>query len=145
MYARIPRIGKRYASLAIVLFPIPQLVLSGNLPPTTFNRNSGAPHTPTINTTDPMPISCTSAPPNHHAHLGSSYQLTSDRTNLPQPHGEHGNSYTVPTPILNTLQLLGLSISKAYSSLLCNDMFQLHPTAPAFDLFFSSLRKIHTP
>ncbi len=31
-----------------------------------------------------------------------------------------GNSYTAPTPSLHTLQLVGLSISKAYSSLLCN-------------------------
>ena len=50
-----------------------------------------------------------------------------------------GNSYTAPTPSLHTLQLLGLSISKskAYSSLLghatCTP--QLHPTAPAFDLY----------
>jgi len=48
-----------------------------------------------------------------------------------------GNSYTAPTPSLHTLQLIGLSISKAYSSLLCNatNIFQLHPTAPAFDLY----------
>ncbi len=60
-----------------------------------------------------------------------------------------GNSYTAPTPSLHTLQLLGLSISKAYSTLLCNAtcMFQLHttPTAPAFDLYkLSSLWKIRT-
>jgi hypothetical protein len=48
-----------------------------------------------------------------------------------------GNSYTSPPPSLCTLQLIGLSISKAFSSLLCNAtrMFQLPPTAPAFDLF----------
>jgi hypothetical protein len=49
-----------------------------------------------------------------------------------------GNSYTAPTPSLHsTLQLIGLSISKAYSSLLCNATctFQLHPTAPAFNLY----------
>ncbi len=46
-----------------------------------------------------------------------------------------GNSYTAPTPSLHTLQLVGLSISKAYSSLLCaTRTFQLHPTDPAFDL-----------
>ena len=58
-----------------------------------------------------------------------------------------GNSYTAPTPNLQTLQLLGLSVSKAYSTLLCNAtcMFQLHPTAPAFDLYtLSSLWKILT-
>jgi hypothetical protein len=49
----------------------------------------------------------------------------------------YGNSYTAPTPSLHTLQLLGLSISKAYSSLLCNATrtFQLHPTAPSLDLY----------
>jgi hypothetical protein len=45
--------------------------------------------------------------------------------------------HTAPTPSLHTLQLFGLSISKVYSSLLCNATrtFQLHPTAPAFDLY----------
>jgi hypothetical protein len=48
-----------------------------------------------------------------------------------------GNSYTAPTPSIHTLQLIGLSISKAYSSLLCNATrtFQLHPTAPSLDLY----------
>ncbi len=48
-----------------------------------------------------------------------------------------GNSYTAPTPSLFTLQLLGLSISKAFSLLLWNatHMFQLPPTTPAFDLY----------
>jgi hypothetical protein len=47
-----------------------------------------------------------------------------------------GNSYTAPTPSLYTLQLLGLIISTAFSSLLCNATrtFKLPPTAPAFDL-----------
>jgi hypothetical protein len=47
------------------------------------------------------------------------------------------DSYTAPTPSLHTLQLIGLSISKAFSSLLCNATrtFQLHPTAPTFDLY----------
>jgi hypothetical protein len=31
-----------------------------------------------------------------------------------------GNSYTAPTPGIHTIQLLGLSLSKAYSSLLCS-------------------------
>ena len=49
-----------------------------------------------------------------------------------------GNSYTAPTPSLHTLKLIGLSISKVNSSLLCNatHTFQLHPTAPTlFDLY----------
>jgi hypothetical protein len=48
-----------------------------------------------------------------------------------------GNSYTLPTPSIHTLQLIGLSISKAYSSLLCNATrtFRLHPTVPTFDLY----------
>jgi hypothetical protein len=48
-----------------------------------------------------------------------------------------GNSYTAPTPSLHSLQLIGLSKSKAYSSLLCNAtcMLQLHPTALVFDLY----------
>jgi hypothetical protein len=57
-----------------------------------------------------------------------------------------GNSYTAPTPSLHTLQHLGLSISKAYSSLLCNATRkrQLHPTAPTLNFINSSLWKIHT-
>ena len=48
-----------------------------------------------------------------------------------------GNSYTAPTPSLHTLQLIGLSISKAYNSLLClaTRTIELHPTVPAFDLY----------
>jgi hypothetical protein len=48
-----------------------------------------------------------------------------------------GNSYTSPKPSLYTLQLIELSISKAFSSLLCNATrtFQLPPTAPALDLY----------
>jgi hypothetical protein len=53
----------------------------------------------------------------------------------------------VPTPSLHTLQLIGLSISKAYSSLLCNatHTFQLHPTAPTLTSTLSSLWKILPP
>ena len=48
-----------------------------------------------------------------------------------------GNSYTAPTPSIHTLQLLGLGISKAFSSLLCSATrtFRLPPTAPTFDLY----------
>ncbi len=78
----------------------PMLLKHSSAPPTILDRNPGAPHTPTINTTDPTPTSCTSVPPNHHAHLGSSYQLTSDGTNLPQPHGKH----SMATPTLHPHQ-----------------------------------------
>ena len=50
------------------------------------------------------------------------------------------------TPSVHTLQLIGLSISKAYSSLLCNATrtFQLHPTAPSLDLYsFLTLEDTH--
>jgi hypothetical protein len=48
-----------------------------------------------------------------------------------------GNSYTAPTSSLYTLQLLRLSIFKAFSLLLYNAarVFQLPPTAPTFDLY----------
>ena len=48
-----------------------------------------------------------------------------------------GYSYTAPTPSIHTTQLLGLGISKAFSSLLCSATrtFRLPPTAPSFDLF----------
>ncbi len=57
-----------------------------------------------------------------------------------------GNSYTSPTPGLYTLQIIRISISKAFSSLLCNatHTFQLPPTAPAFDLYsFLTLEDIY--
>jgi hypothetical protein len=118
-------------------------------PPTTLDRNPGAPHTPTMNTTDPTPTSCTSAPPNHHAHLGSSYQLTSDGTNLPQPHGEH----SMATPTLHPHQAY-IHLNSSYSA------FQMHtahyyvmppvrsnfiPQPLHLTSILSSLRKIHTP
>jgi hypothetical protein len=110
-------------------------------PPTIHVRNPGKPHTPTINIIDQMPISCMNAPPNHNAHLGFSLQLTSDGANLPRPLAKH--SLVTPTPhphqvyIHSNSLLIGLSISKAYSSLLCNATrtFQLHPAAPTFDIY----------
>ena len=51
-------------------------------PPTILAKNPGAPHTLTKNITGPMPTSCMNAPPNHHAHLGSSNMPTSDGRNL---------------------------------------------------------------
>ena len=106
-------------------------------PPTIPAKNLGAPHTLTPNITDPMPTSCMNAPTNHHAHSGFSYLPTSDGHNLHHQHD--GRSLVTPIlhPHLYTLQLTGLSISNAYSSLLCNATrtFQLHPTAPTFDLY----------
>ena len=106
-------------------------------PPTIPAKNLGAPHTLTPNITNPMPTSCMNVPTNHHAHSGFSYLPTSDGHNLHQQHD--GRSLVTPIlhPHLYTLQLTGLSISNAYSSLLCNATrtFQLHPTAPAFDLY----------
>ena len=58
-------------------------------PPTTPAKNLGAPHTLTPNITDPMPTSCTNAPPNHHAHSGSSHPPTSDGRNLHHQHDGH--------------------------------------------------------
>ena len=86
----------------------------------------------TPNITDPMPTSCTNVPPNCKSPLGI---LTS--ADIRQHNGRSLVTHTAPTQSLHTLQLIGLSISKAYSSLLCNatNMFQLHPTAPAFDLY----------
>ena len=67
-------------------------------PPTIHVRNPGKPHTPTINITDQMLTSCINAPPNHHAHLGSSLQLTSDGANLPRPLAEHSLETHTPHP-----------------------------------------------
>jgi hypothetical protein len=57
-----------------------------------------------------------------------------------------GHSYTALTPSLHTLQLLGLGISKKFSSLLCSATrtFCLPPTAPSFDLYsFLTLEDSH--
>ncbi len=57
-------------------------------PPTIPIRNPGAPHTPTLNITAPMPTSCTKKPPNHHAQLVSSHQPTYIGVN-PHPHTKY--------------------------------------------------------
>ena len=64
-------------------------------PPTIPTKNPRPPHTPPINITDPMPTSCMNAPPNHHAHLGSSHQPTFFGNNLPRQHA--GRSLATPT------------------------------------------------
>ena len=79
---------------------------------------------------------CASQPPCPFG-IPTSADIRWSQSSLPTCRSFFGNSYTVSTPSLHTLQLLGLSIPKAYSSLLCNPIrtFQLHPTAPAFDLY----------
>jgi hypothetical protein len=79
---------------------------------------------------------CASQPP---CPLGilTSADLCWSQSSSPTRQTFFGNSYTSPTPSLYTLQLIGLSIPKEFSSLLCNATrtFQLPPTAPAFDLY----------
>ena len=89
---------KRWSSSPSTLTPGHGLVpcyKHSSPPPTIHARNPGAPHTPTINITDAMPTSCTHAPPNHHAPLGSPHQPISDGANLPCPHADH--SLATPT------------------------------------------------
>ncbi len=68
-------------------------------------------------------------------------QAFSQRDQLPQQSGSSHlpfGKWSVSTVHwCHTLQLIGLSISKAYSSLLCNATrtFQLHLTAPSLDLY----------
>jgi hypothetical protein len=58
-------------------------------------KNLGTPHILTTNITDPMPTSCTNAPPNHHAHSKSSHPPTSGGLN---PHHQHaGHSLVTHT------------------------------------------------
>jgi hypothetical protein len=70
------------------------------------------PHTPTINITNQMLTSCVNAPPNHHAHLGSSLQLTSDGANLPRPLAEH--SLETPTPHPHQVYIHSNSLDSAF-------------------------------
>jgi hypothetical protein len=80
---------------------------------------------------------CTSQPP---CPLGitTSADLRWSQSASPTRRTFFGNSYTAPTPSLHTLQLLGLNISKAYSSLICNDThtFQLHGMVQAWVAHF---------
>ena len=116
--------------------------------PTSVNRNLGAPHTPTINTTDPIPTPCMSAPPNHHAHLGSSYQPTSNGANLPQPHGKH--SMATPTLHPNQAYIQFNSLDSAFERHTTH-YFVMLPVRSNFipqplhlTSILSSLWKIHT-
>jgi len=82
-------------------------------PPTIPAKNPGAPHTLTINITDPMPTSFTNAPPNHHAHSGSSsYPPTSDGRNLHHQHD--GRSLATPTLLPHQVYILSSSPDSAY-------------------------------
>ena len=83
-------------------------------PPTIPAENPGAPHTLTTNITDP--ISFTNAPPNHHAHSGSSYPPTSDERNL---HHQHkGCSLATPTLHPHQVYILSNSSDSAYEDLM---------------------------
>ena len=83
-------------------------------PPTTPAKNLGAPHTLTPNITDPKPTSCTNAPPNHHAHSGSSYPPTSDGRNLHHHHQHDRRSLVTPTLHPHQASILYNSSDLAY-------------------------------
>jgi hypothetical protein len=88
-------IGEMYQkNIVLILFTIDPWarfgpMLQAFLTTTILVRNPGAPHTPTLNITAPMPTSRTNEPPNHHAHLVSSHQPTYVGVNLPHPHVKH--------------------------------------------------------
>ena len=119
-------------------------------PPTIPAKNSGAPLTPTTNITDPMPTSCTNAPPNHHAHLGFSHPPTSDRCNLPHQHDRRSLA-TTPTPHPHQVFILSNSSDSAYLrhtahyyvTLTVHSNFIPQPLHLTFILY--SLWKIHIP
>jgi hypothetical protein len=81
-------------------------------PPTIHTQNLGAPHILTTNITNPMPTSCTNAPPNHHAHSGSSHPPTSDGHNLHYQHA--GHSLVTHTQHLHQASILSNSSDSAY-------------------------------
>ncbi len=118
-------------------------------PPTIPVRNPGAPHTPTLNITAPMPTSCTNEPPNHHAHLVSSHEPTYVGVNPPHPHAK----YSLVTHTLHPHQVnihfnssdsafqKHLAHFYAMLPIRCNFLpLPLHLTYT-----HSSLWKIHTP
>ena len=84
-------------------------------PPTTPAKNLGAPHTLTPNITDPMPTSCTNAPPNHHAHSGSSHPQISDGCNLHHKHDGRSLVTLILHPHQASILYNSSDISKAYS------------------------------
>ena len=108
---------------------------------TTHPRSLGAHPPTTANATVLTRTSCTLEPPLLLAPSAFLHRPTLIGRHLLHPPAEPssaiGNSYTAPTPSLHTIQLLGLGISKAFSSLLCSATrtFSLPPTAPTFDLY----------
>ncbi len=118
-------------------------------PPTIPAKNPGAPHTTTINTTAPMPTLCTNEPPNHHAHLGYSLQLTYNGANLPHPHAKH--SLVTPTMHQHWVYIHVNSLDSAFQRhIACYyAMPSVHSTFIPQPLYLtyihSSLWKIHNP
>ena len=122
-------------------------------PPTILAKNPGAPHTLTINITDPMPTSFTNAPPNHHAHSGSWYPPTSDGHNL---HHQH-DGRSLATPTLHPHQVYKVLSNSSDSAYLMHTIAHYYEMLPVRSNFipqplhyyltsnFSSLWKIHTP
>ena len=118
-------------------------------PPTIHVRNPGKPHTPTINITNQMPTLCMNAPPNHHAHLGSSFQLTNNGANLPHALAKH--SLETPTPHPHQVYLhFNSSDSEFQRRIAC--YYVMLPVRSNFipqhlhlTFMHSSLWKIHTP
>jgi hypothetical protein len=102
-------------------------------------KNLGTPHILTTNITDPMPTSCTNAPPHHHAHSESSHPQTSGELN---PHHQHArHSLVTHTQHLHRASILSNSSDTAYLKHtahyyvnLATRTIQLHPTAPSLDL-----------
>ena len=118
-------------------------------PPTIHAKNLGAPHILTTNITDPTPISCTNAPPNHHALLESSHPPTSDGHNPHHQHAEH--SSVTPTQHPHQVFILSTSSDLAYLKHTAHYYVTLHvrsnfiPQPPHLTYTLTSLWKIHTP
>jgi hypothetical protein len=118
-------------------------------PPTIHVKNLGASHILTTNIIDPMPTSCTNAPPNHHAHSGSSHPPTSDGLNLHYQHD--GHSLVTHTQHLHQASILSNSSDSAYLkhtahyyvTLPVRSNFIPQTSHLTFTLY--SLWKIHTP
>ena len=84
-------------------------------PPTIHVKNLGASHILTTNIIDPMPTSCTNAPPNHHAHSGSSHPQISDGCNLHHKHDGRSLVTLILHPHQASILYNSSDISKAYS------------------------------
>jgi hypothetical protein len=118
-------------------------------PPTIPVRNPGAPPTPTLNITTPMPTSCTNEPPNHHAHLVSSHQPTYVGVNPPHPHAK--KSLVTHTLHSHQVYIHFNSLDSAFQKHLAH-YYAMLPVRSNFlplplhlTYTHSSLWKIHTP